>query len=118
MTVAVDRTTPATDDIAGLSAPVTADRATGVTPHTSGKDTDSAAKALLALLADLPADSPDRPRVRGRLIEMYVPLAEYLARRFRNRGEPRGARRARPPSRYGPGLRVQRRGSTRAHAAA
>jgi len=52
------------------------------------KEADAAAKALLALMAELPADSPDRPRVRQRLIEAYLPLAEHLARRFRNRGEP------------------------------
>jgi RNA polymerase sigma-B factor len=52
------------------------------------KEAEAAARALLTLLADLPADSPDRPRVRDRLIETYLPLAEYLARRFRNRGEP------------------------------
>ncbi len=57
-------------------------------PSRTGKETDAAARMLLARLGDLPADSPDRPRVRERLIEMYVPLAEYLARRFRNRGEP------------------------------
>jgi len=53
----------------------------------AGKETDEAAHALLTLLGDLPAGHPDRARVRARLIEMYVPLAEYLARRFRNRGE-------------------------------
>ncbi|MET7400766.1 RNA polymerase sigma factor SigF [Dactylosporangium sp. NPDC005572] len=37
-------------------------------------------------MADLPA-GPDRDRARARLIELYIPLAEYLARRFRNRGE-------------------------------
>jgi RNA polymerase sigma-B factor len=52
------------------------------------KEADAAAKLLLTRRADLPADSPDRPRVRDRLIETYLPLAEYLARRFRNRGEP------------------------------
>lgn len=57
-------------------------------PARSGKETDAAAKALLTLLADLPEGSTDRVRVRARLIEMYIPLAEYLARRFRNRGEP------------------------------
>ena len=62
-------------------------RSTGSATRTS-KETDAAARALLTLLADLPADSPDRGRVRERLIELYVPLAEYLARRFRNRGEP------------------------------
>jgi RNA polymerase sigma-B factor len=50
------------------------------------RETDAAAKALLTLLADLPAGE-DRARVRARLIELYIPLAEYLARRFRNRGE-------------------------------
>ncbi|MEU7866299.1 RNA polymerase sigma factor SigF [Dactylosporangium sp. NPDC049140] len=57
-------------------------------PRAPGKDVESAAQALLTLLADLPPDSPDRPRVRARLIELYLPLAEYLARRFRNRGVP------------------------------
>jgi RNA polymerase sigma-B factor len=47
---------------------------------------DAQAKALLSLLADL-APGTDRDRVRGRLVELYMPLAEYLARRFRNRGE-------------------------------
>jgi RNA polymerase sigma-B factor len=57
-------------------------------PSRAAKESDAAAKALIAALADLPADSPDRPRVRQRLIEAYLPLAEHLARRFRNRGEP------------------------------
>jgi RNA polymerase sigma-B factor len=57
-------------------------------PSRAAKEADAAAKALLAALADLPPDSPDRPRVRQRLIEAYLPLAEHLARRFRNRGEP------------------------------
>jgi RNA polymerase sigma-B factor len=62
-----------------------------ITSHGSrapGKDAEAAAQALLTVLADLPPDSPDRPRIRARLIELYLPLAEYLARRFRNRGEP------------------------------
>ncbi|WP_330186211.1 RNA polymerase sigma factor SigF [Dactylosporangium sp. AC04546] len=65
---------------------VTAHRTVSKRP--AGKETESAAQALLTLLGDLPPDSPDRARVRGRLIELYLPLAEYLARRFRNRGEP------------------------------
>jgi RNA polymerase sigma-B factor len=52
------------------------------------KRSDEYARALLSLLADLPADAPDRARVRDRLIESYLPLARHLARRFRNRGEP------------------------------
>jgi RNA polymerase sigma-B factor len=56
-------------------------------PTRTGKEADVAAKALLTRLADLPVGSPDHARVRGRIIELYVPLAQYLARRFRNRGE-------------------------------
>jgi RNA polymerase sigma-B factor len=52
----------------------------------ANRETDAQAKALLSLLGDLPAGT-DRERVRARLIELYIPLAEYLARRFRNRGE-------------------------------
>ncbi|GAA3288978.1 SigB/SigF/SigG family RNA polymerase sigma factor [Dactylosporangium vinaceum] len=52
----------------------------------ANRETDAQAKALLSLLSDLPAGT-DRARVRARLIELYIPLAEYLARRFRNRGE-------------------------------
>ncbi|WP_433604772.1 RNA polymerase sigma factor SigF [Dactylosporangium sp. CA-139114] len=48
---------------------------------------DAEALALLSLLADLP-EGPDRRRVRGRVIELYLPLAHHLAARFRNRGEP------------------------------
>nr|WP_229834921.1 RNA polymerase sigma factor SigF [Dactylosporangium sucinum] len=50
------------------------------------RENDAQAKALLSLMADLPPGA-DRARARARLIELYIPLAEYLARRFRNRGE-------------------------------
>jgi RNA polymerase sigma-B factor len=81
------------DELAGGAAPApsrtsASSNATSTAgPTRSTKETDAAARALLTLLADLPAGSPDRPRVRDRLIELYMPLAEYLARRFRNRGE-------------------------------
>jgi RNA polymerase sigma-B factor len=65
-----------------------ADTETSVGTSRSSKDADTAARTLLTLLHDLPADCPDRERVRERVIEMHLPLAEYLARRFRNRGEP------------------------------
>jgi RNA polymerase sigma-B factor len=61
---------------------------TSVGTSRSSKDADSAARTLLTMLHDLPVDGPDRERVRERVIEMHLPLAEYLARRFRNRGEP------------------------------
>jgi RNA polymerase sigma-B factor len=86
MSVLVDRSAsarhPETDDLLAASQPVHGG------PSRSTKETDTAARALLTLLGDLPRGSADHTRVRDRLIEMYLPLAEYLARRFRNRGEP------------------------------
>jgi len=64
------------------------------TPHRApaegrpDKAVDARARILLTRLAELPDDHVDRTRIRERIIELYVPLAEYLARRFRNRGEP------------------------------
>jgi RNA polymerase sigma-B factor len=45
------------------------------------------ARELFELLSTLPAGSPERERLRGQLVELHLPLVEYLARRFRNRGE-------------------------------
>lgn len=45
-------------------------------------------KELFALLNDLEPDDLRRARARDELIELHLPLVEYLARRFRNRGEP------------------------------
>jgi RNA polymerase sigma-B factor len=57
----------------------------GVRPD---KAIDAHVRILLARLVDLPEGHTDRARIRERVIELYLPLAEYLARRFRNRGEP------------------------------
>jgi RNA polymerase sigma-B factor len=46
------------------------------------------ARTLFGDLAALPESDPRRQRVRDELVEMHLPLVEYLARRFRNRGEP------------------------------
>jgi RNA polymerase sigma-B factor len=46
------------------------------------------ARVLFGELAALPETDPHRQRVRDQLVEMHLPLVEYLARRFRNRGEP------------------------------
>ncbi len=46
------------------------------------------ATAMLALLHQLPPHSDERRRVRDRLVEMHLPLVEYLARRFSGRSEP------------------------------
>lgn len=44
--------------------------------------------ALLAQLARLPTDDPRRAAVRDELVTINLPLVHYLARRFRERGEP------------------------------
>lgn len=46
------------------------------------------ARALFTELCGVATDDPRRARVRDELVEMHLPLVEYLARRFRNRGEP------------------------------
>ena len=46
------------------------------------------ARELFGELARLEENDPRRQRVRDELVEMHLPLVEYLARRFRNRGEP------------------------------
>jgi RNA polymerase sigma-B factor len=45
------------------------------------------ARELFERLAALPPDSPERAQIRSTLVELHLPLVEYLARRFRNRGE-------------------------------
>jgi RNA polymerase sigma-B factor len=46
------------------------------------------ARQLFADLQTLDEADPQRQRTRDELVEMHLPLVEYLARRFRNRGEP------------------------------
>jgi RNA polymerase sigma-B factor len=43
---------------------------------------------LLLELHRLPEDDPERRRLRDRLVELHMPLVEYLARRFSGRNEP------------------------------
>ena len=45
------------------------------------------ARDLFERLAVLPEGDPEREQIRGTLVELHLPLVEYLARRFRNRGE-------------------------------
>jgi RNA polymerase sigma-B factor len=45
------------------------------------------ARELFERLAQLPPGDEERLRIRGELVELHLPLVEYLARRFRNRGE-------------------------------
>ena len=45
------------------------------------------ARDLFEQLSTLPDGAPERLRIRAELVEIHLPLVEYLARRFRNRGE-------------------------------
>ena len=45
------------------------------------------ARDLFEQLCALPAGDSERLRIRAELVELHLPLVEYLARRFRNRGE-------------------------------
>ncbi len=45
------------------------------------------ARDLFEKLSALPAGDAERLRIRSELVELHLPLVEYLARRFRNRGE-------------------------------
>ncbi|MBM2621418.1 RNA polymerase sigma factor SigF [Actinoplanes sp. LDG1-06] len=46
------------------------------------------ATELLSALAELPDTHPDRPHLRERAIEAWLPLARHLAHRYSGRGEP------------------------------
>ena len=46
------------------------------------------ARELFAHLVAAETPELERQRIRDELVEMHLPLVEYLARRFRNRGEP------------------------------
>ena len=63
--------------------------ALAVTSSRPGAGADRAlARERFAEIAALEVGDPSRMRVRDELVEMHLPLVEYLARRFRNRGEP------------------------------
>jgi RNA polymerase sigma-B factor len=46
------------------------------------------AREMFVQLTAMAEDDPRRARLRDELVEVHLPLVEYLARRFRNRGEP------------------------------
>jgi RNA polymerase sigma-B factor len=50
-------------------------------------DRERTRELFLDLVAS-PEDDPRHRRIRDLLVELHLPLVEYLARRFRNRGEP------------------------------
>jgi RNA polymerase sigma-B factor len=60
-------------------------------PRTTSRwgDTERAReRALIALIADTDPDDPARRRARDELVTLHLPLVQFLARRFRDRGEP------------------------------
>jgi RNA polymerase sigma-B factor len=94
----------AVDDAAGDTAdtgeaPAAADDTPALTPEERKMTADAEraartshdrayARELFGELARLDDSDPRHQRVRDELVEMHLPLVEYLARRFRNRGEP------------------------------
>jgi RNA polymerase sigma-B factor len=72
-----------------VEQPATADPEVVVDERAARTSHDRAhARGLFAELAALDEGDPRRQRVRDELVEMHLALVEYLARRFRNRGEP------------------------------
>ncbi|WP_422774339.1 SigB/SigF/SigG family RNA polymerase sigma factor [Plantactinospora sp. WMMC1484] len=57
------------------------------TTRTTPALTDTATDLLLAMTA-LPTHHPDRPTLRDKAIEAWLPLAHHLAHRYSGRGEP------------------------------
>jgi len=49
---------------------------------------DRRVRMLITRVSELPDTNPDRSRIRDRVVELLMPLAEQLARRFQHRGEP------------------------------
>jgi RNA polymerase sigma-B factor len=45
-------------------------------------------RELIAVLATTPTDDPAHRRARDELVTLHLPLVQFLARRFRDRGEP------------------------------
>jgi RNA polymerase sigma-B factor len=63
-----------------------ADEGPADSPRWSDRDRQREAE-LLALIAELPEDDPRRVAARDEVVTMHLPLASFLARRFRDRGE-------------------------------
>jgi RNA polymerase sigma-B factor len=71
----------------GEAAAPTVETASATTRLQSDSRDRSRARELFEQLAALPEGDEERLRLRGELVELHLPLVEYLARRFRNRGE-------------------------------
>jgi RNA polymerase sigma-B factor len=80
-TTGVAKTLGAYDTIEQTLAALTDD-------ESPGDGDENAAQVLLRVMGYLPADAPERTELRAEAIELSLPFATGLARRFHNRGEP------------------------------
>ncbi len=78
MTAVQDHPVVAAEQLPGAEQPV----------RTKRQQQNDRARSLLVELASLPDDTSRRGQVRNELVAMHLSLAEHLARRFVNRGEP------------------------------
>jgi hypothetical protein len=77
-----------TSEVIAVEIPGAEDAVPVVTARSEQAASDRArARALFAEMVSLPEGSPERHAIRDQLVETHLPLVEYLARRFRNRGE-------------------------------
>jgi RNA polymerase sigma-B factor len=79
---------PAPDSTAEVVPPELVDDATTFTRSERTAADRAKAREMFVQLAAMAAEDPRRNRLRDELVEAHLPLVEYLARRFRNRGEP------------------------------
>ncbi|XVV15167.1 SigB/SigF/SigG family RNA polymerase sigma factor [Actinoplanes sp. CA-131856] len=64
-------------------------KVSAVSAHRTELDVDRAeAGALITAFASAPVGDPSRERLRQRVIEAWLPLAQHLSRRYIGRGEP------------------------------
>jgi RNA polymerase sigma-B factor len=82
------RTPMATSDPATVQPRPPATAPHHPTPHHQTTEADQYAAHLVAALAELPPDHSDRPALRARTIEAWLPMAQRLTRRYAGRGEP------------------------------
>ncbi|GAC1440170.1 MAG: hypothetical protein NVSMB55_03810 [Mycobacteriales bacterium] len=80
----------AVSDVAVSDSDLPSEAEIAAIPTRSERSAADRAKArqMFVQLTAMAEDDPRRARLRDDLVEAHLPLVEYLARRFRNRGEP------------------------------
>jgi RNA polymerase sigma-B factor len=74
---------PTTPESSGADRP-----AVDEAPQTDQRSERASTRTLFVELAACSEDDPRHRQIRDHLVELHLPLVDYLARRFRNRGEP------------------------------